>query len=97
MKKFATFIRSDLQLLKKFMIPWNVNVLALDYMSVCMKSKDYLQQTWNVTNTLRLHQKQQLQQLFPEWEIKGEDFLSWMWIDTKSEQVIVSKTDNQSQ
>lgn len=85
--------KSDLQLMKKFMIPWNVNVLALDYMSVCIKSKDYLQQTWSITNALRANQKQKLNQLFPEWEIKGQPFLSWMWIDTKSEQVAEKAVD----
>ena len=73
--------------MKKFMIPWNVNVLALDYLSVCINSKDYMQQTWNITNTLRQNQKQQLLQIFPDWDVKGEPFLSWMWIDTKSEKV----------
>jgi len=79
--------RDDFELMKKYMIPWNVNVLAGDYLSVCMRNKEYLQQTWDTTSELRRSQKEQLETEFPEWDVKGEAFLSWMWIDTKSEQV----------
>ena len=81
------FFRDDFDLMRKFMIPWNVNVLAGDYLSVCIKNKEYLQQTWEITGNLRRSQKAALEKEFPEWDIKGEDFLSWMWIDTKSVEV----------
>ena len=90
------FVRDDFDLMRKFMVPWNVNVLAGDYLSVCMKNKEYMQQTWDITGQLRRTQKQQLQTEFPHWDVKGEAFLSWMWIDTKSEQVVTCSNINQS-
>jgi histidinol-phosphate/aromatic aminotransferase/cobyric acid decarboxylase-like protein len=79
--------KSDFELVRKFMVPWNVNILASEYLSVCMKSKTYLQDTWDLTKKLRKDQVAAIAQAFPDWEVWGQDFVSWMWIDTKDEDV----------
>jgi histidinol-phosphate/aromatic aminotransferase/cobyric acid decarboxylase-like protein len=83
----------DFKLVKNFMVPWNVNMLAMDYLSICLKSKYYLRETWDITSKLRAQQVNKLQHEFPDWEIKGKSFLSWMWVDTKSEQVAKQAVD----
>ena len=64
--------------------PWSVNILALIYIDKCIKDYDYLIKTWHNTKVFRKYQIDKLIELFPNWKFKGEDFLSWIWIETGS-------------
>ncbi len=65
--------------------PWSVNVLALKYLESCIADIEYMKQTWTNTALFRSNQITKLANLFPNFEFFGKDFLSWIWIDTKSE------------
>ena len=71
-------------LLKKYMTPWSCNILALQYLDGCINDTDYLYKTWNTTRQLRGNIVDKISTLYPMWNIYGEDFLSWIWIDTHS-------------
>ena len=68
--------------LRSRQVPWSVNILALKYIDACIKDRDYLDKTWNLTKETRAYQVKELKIMFPTWLIKGHDFLSWIWIDT---------------
>jgi hypothetical protein len=74
-------------LLKKYQNPWNCNILALEYISKCIKDESYLKLTWDTTETLRTNQINKINQEFPEWKIHGEKFLSWIWIELPDEKI----------
>ena len=76
---------SNFNMLKKLMIPWNVNILAIKYIETCIKDDKYLEKTWKKTKKLRKYQIKQLKELFDQWSFEGEAFLSWIWINTKNE------------
>lgn len=65
-------------------IPWSVNILSLMYMDNCIKDDNYMKETWDKTKKLRKNQVSLIKKYFPDWKIYGEDFLSWIWIDTNN-------------
>merc|ERR1719240_1714217 len=46
-----------------------------------------MEQTWAITPRWRKETVQKLGELFPTWEFHGGTSLSWIWIDTKSEEL----------
>ncbi len=73
--------------IKTSQVPWSVNILALKYIDESIKDKKYLEDTWNNTKILRKKQVEKINTMFPQWKCKGEDFLSWIWIDTFNEDI----------
>jgi len=72
-------------LLKKHQVPWNCNILALEYISKCIEDPAYLIATWKTTPPLRQSQVNRIQDEFQDWKIHGEPFLSWLWIELPTE------------
>ncbi|CAM0138139.1 hypothetical protein VKS41_001371 [Umbelopsis sp. WA50703] len=77
--------------LKKAQVPWSVNTPALAFLDTVVKDDQYMQETWDGTSQLRLYLIEQLSALpasqRENFEYKGKEFLSWVWIDMKSEQL----------
>ncbi|KAI8969828.1 pyridoxal phosphate-dependent transferase [Pilobolus umbonatus] len=77
--------------LRKIQVPWSVNGPALKFVEEVVKDIDYLNETWNNTSRLRAYLIQQLSGLKAckdnKWEFHGKPFLSWVWLDMKSEAV----------
>ena len=72
--------------LKKTMVPWSVNCFAIDFISAVVKDEPYLKKTWEQTPKLRKETISKLKNLKPHWKFHGEHFLSWVWVDTGSEE-----------
>lgn len=70
--------------LKKHQVPWSLNIAALAFLSAAVDDKEYLRQTWELTVSWRKQTEDKINKLFPNWEILGEKWLSWLWIDTGS-------------
>lgn len=64
--------------------PWNVNVLALEYIKECIKDDNYMNLIWNNTSLQRKKQINDLKNIFNNWTFHGENFISWIWINTKN-------------
>merc|ERR1740117_2552146 len=73
--------------MRKHQVPWSLNVFALQFLSAAIKDKEFMQQTWSAVPRLRKRTCQVLGNMFPDWTFHGEPWLSWVWIDTKSEEV----------
>ncbi|KAI8917141.1 pyridoxal phosphate-dependent transferase [Powellomyces hirtus] len=77
--------------LKKVQVPWSVNVPALKFLEVVTSDAeaDFLAETWDVTPKWRKSLVDRLLAMGAKqnWEVRGEDFLSWVWIDMRDEKV----------
>lgn len=73
--------------IKAAQVPWTVNILALKYVDYCITDEQYFKDTWVKTKELRKYQLSKLNNIFPKWTCYGEDFLSWIWIDTHSDNI----------
>ncbi|GAB5587888.1 hypothetical protein Unana1_02788 [Umbelopsis nana] len=77
--------------LRKVQVPWSVNTPAMAFMDAVVRDHEYMQQTWEGTSRLRLYLIQKLSALpasqREQFEYKGKDFLSWVWVDMKKEEV----------
>jgi len=71
--------------IKTHQVPWSLNIAALAFLSEAVKQSQYLEQTWDLTVKWRKRTVDFINKTFPEWDVQGEEWLSWMWIDTKSE------------
>jgi histidinol-phosphate/aromatic aminotransferase/cobyric acid decarboxylase-like protein len=69
-------------------VPWSVNILAFHYLNGCLDDRTYLRDTLINTPILRESMRKKLLELFPFITIHGEPFLSWLWIDFKSNQLV---------
>ena len=74
------------ELLLKYSIPWSCNIFALKYLNGCINDEIYMKTTWKLTKKYRKYIVDNLKDMYPNWLIFGNDFLSWVWIDTLSEQ-----------
>ena len=72
-------------LIIKYQVPWSCNILALKYLDGCIKDNSYMDKTWNETPKIREEMVNIIKSMYPLWKIYGENFLSWIWIDTESE------------
>jgi len=73
--------------IKRHQVPWSLNICALAFLSEAVKQTQYLQETWSLTPKWRNRTEEFIKLTFPDWEVLGEPWLSWLWVDTKSEQV----------
>ena len=74
--------------IEKYQVPWSVNILAYYYLQGCINDKNYLNITRIQTPLLRKEMYDKIIELFPFVTIYGEPFLSWLWIDLKSEDLV---------
>jgi histidinol-phosphate/aromatic aminotransferase/cobyric acid decarboxylase-like protein len=74
--------------LRKIQVPWSVNGPALAFVESVVNDTDYLNETWSNTARLRAHLIEQLKSLgHQDWEYHGKIFLSWVWLDMKSNEL----------
>lgn len=73
------------ELILNYQNPWSVNILALKYLEKCIVDEKYMNKTWNNTSIYRKNQIEKLKSMFIGFDFYGKDFLSWIWIDTKSQ------------
>ena len=73
--------------LKRIQVPWSVNIMGLYFLSAVVKDEEFLQQTWEKTPLWRAATVAHIEEKFPNWTCHGKDFLSWVWIDTKSQSI----------
>jgi len=76
-----------LQRIKQKQVPWSVNSMALAFTSEVVKDTEYLETTWKDTPVWRQHTCDEILKKFPSFDIKGEPYLSWVWVDCKSVQI----------
>jgi histidinol-phosphate/aromatic aminotransferase/cobyric acid decarboxylase-like protein len=73
----------DVVELRKNQVPWSVNICALAFLTAAVGDTEYLQHTWSITTQWRQRTVDKLREMHPTWEVNGESFLSWLWVDTK--------------
>lgn len=76
-----------LQRIKQKQVPWSVNSMALAFTSEVVKDTEYLDKTWKLTPEWRQITADRVLEKFPKFEIHGEPFLSWLWVDCKNEKL----------
>lgn len=89
--RFGSIWSYDINLIKEIetlQVPWSVNILAFHYLNGCLDDPMYLRETLSNTPVLRENMKNRLLEIFPFVEIYGEPFLSWLWIDFKSNSLV---------
>jgi len=89
--RFGSIWSNNIDLIKnieKYQIPWSVNILAYHYLNGCLDDPEYLITTREKTSILRKQIYDKLVNLFPFITIYGKTFLSWLWIDLKSETLV---------
>lgn len=81
--------------LRKIQVPWSVNGPALAFVETVVNDTDYLAETWENTTRLRSHLIQELKTLpkAGQFEYHGKDFLSWVWLDMKDEELAEKAID----
>ncbi|KAL0094503.1 pyridoxal phosphate-dependent transferase [Phycomyces blakesleeanus] len=83
--------------LKKIQVPWSVNGPALKFVEAVVKDDEYLNKTWENTSRLRAHLISELEKIkgFKQqgWVCHGEPFLSWVWLDVRSDEVATKAVD----
>jgi len=73
---------ADRQKLQDIQVPWSMTVFASTFLKTAIEDTEYLRQTWELTPIWREHMVTKLQQLFPNWTLNGQPWLSWIWVDT---------------
>lgn len=66
-------------------VPWTVNILALKYIDYCITDEHYLNLTWRETIKIRTYMIDWIKEHFSSWTIYGEEYQSWILIDTHNE------------
>ncbi|KAG0164744.1 hypothetical protein DFQ28_009853 [Apophysomyces sp. BC1034] len=88
---------SHCEKLRKIQVPWSVNHPALRFVEAVVQDCDYLEETWRDTPRLRAYLVEQLKTLPAckdgHWEFHGEAFLSWVWMDMRSETTAAKAVD----
>lgn len=67
--------------------PWPLNVIARQYVINCWNAgpeSEYMKNTWSMTRNWRKLICLKIKEIAPSWKLKGEEFLSWIWIDVGS-------------
>lgn len=89
--RFGSIWSNNINLIKEiesYQVPWSVNILSYHYLNGCLEDKYYLSETRKNTSLLRKSVYDFIKKEFPFVTIYGEDFLSWLWIDFKSEDLV---------
>ncbi len=84
--RFGSVVCFDSHLInefEKYKTPWAANILSYYYLKGCLEDTKYLEETWKQTPLLRQNIKNKIIELFPFADVKGHDFLSWLWVDFK--------------
>ena len=68
-------------------VPWSVTAFARAYLRAAIQDRRYLERTWEETPAWRSHMVTRLKRLHPSWQLHGQQWLSWIWIDTGSAEV----------
>jgi histidinol-phosphate/aromatic aminotransferase/cobyric acid decarboxylase-like protein len=81
--------------LRKIQVPWSVNGPALAFVETVVNDQEYLDETWENTARLRAHLIEQLKTLEKSgaFEYHGKEFLSWVWLDMKDEELAAKAID----
>ncbi|GBC15238.2 60S ribosomal protein L16 [Rhizophagus irregularis DAOM 181602=DAOM 197198] len=85
--------------LKKLQVPWSVNSPALAFLNAVVKDTEYMEKTWELTPKWRSELIERLRVLSEaiikakddegyEWEFHGKSFLSYIWINMKSKEIV---------
>ncbi|KAI9597542.1 pyridoxal phosphate-dependent transferase [Syncephalis fuscata] len=82
----------DCQSLRSRQVPWSVNGMALAFLDNVCRDTAYLDETWRVTSEWRASLVDKLRLLNKrlggsEWQVHGQEFLSWVWLDVGCEQL----------
>ncbi|KAJ2557441.1 hypothetical protein EV175_001346 [Coemansia sp. RSA 1933] len=80
--------------IKKLQVPWSVNTVALAFLDAVVTDEVYLRKTWQMIPVWRQQTINRLAELFPNWKFHGRPFLSWIWIDTGSEETVQRAIDS---
>lgn len=67
--------------IRDLLVPWNVNLLALHFLSHAIRDEQFMKKTWVTTRSLRLSLSCSLKSICDEWRIYGEEWLPWIWLD----------------
>jgi len=70
--------------LKKKQVPWSLNSMAIAFAEEVVRDNEYMEMTWKITSQYRKDTIARLSLEFPNWKFYGENWLSWVWIDTGS-------------
>jgi len=73
--------------LKKNQVPWSLNTMALAFTTEVVQDMEYMKKTWEITPKWREETVRKISKFFPNWVCWGEPWLSWIWIDTGSDEV----------
>jgi len=76
----------DIRRIKSIQVPWSVNMMALSFLEEVVKDDEFLKETWNKTPVWRKYTEDKIREFRPDWKVYGEKYLSWLWIDTGSEE-----------
>ncbi|PHJ22104.1 class i ii superfamily protein [Cystoisospora suis] len=68
--------------LRKHQVPWSLSTPAIAFLTEVVKDQDYMDKTWQVTPQWNEDFRKALQAEKPDWDIKGEKWLSFLWIRT---------------
>jgi len=60
--------------------------MAIAFAAEVVKDTEYMHQTWKITTEWRNATIARLSKEFPHWKFHGETWISWIWIDTGSEE-----------
>jgi histidinol-phosphate/aromatic aminotransferase/cobyric acid decarboxylase-like protein len=85
-------------ILKKLQVPWSVNSPALAFLNAVVKDNTYMEQTWELTSKWRAEIIEKLKGISDSivqtrndegcaWEFYGKSFLSFIWINMKTEAI----------
>ena len=76
----------DIRRIKSIQVPWSVNMMALSFLEEVVRDGEFLRETWSKTPVWRKYTEDKIREHRPDWKVYGEKFLSWLWIDTGSEE-----------
>lgn len=69
--------------MRRIQVPWSVNGPALAFLSAAIQDTTYLNSTWETTPKFRASLEKGIKALYPDWEIHGKSWSSWLWIDCR--------------
>ena len=72
---------------KNSLVPWNVNFISQIFLQEVINDKQYLKDTWFYTKKWRKSFCDFIKIKFPKWDIYGEEFNSFILINTHNEDI----------
>jgi histidinol-phosphate/aromatic aminotransferase/cobyric acid decarboxylase-like protein len=71
-------------------VPWSLNSPALAFLSAAITDEAYLTETWACTPNWNSVARAELLAAFPGWRVHGQEWCSWLWVDTGDERALAS-------